>query len=172
MSARRTAATARAAGPAGGGPRAIRVKARRHAATAALSLAAYLTVFVTAPAWHDHGTHVGCEAGCPASSQTAGCGAQCPRLDRHEHAHPGHEREGCRLAASETAGETEERAPGSPPVGHDCDLCDLIAQCPLPVAPPALMTLSEPLPATAAVGDESAEVAFLRTRTARGPPRA
>ena len=137
----------------------------RTTLTATVGLAAYLTVFVTAPAWHDHDGHG------HAGHDHAG----------HTHDHAGHTHEaaeeeevtGCdHVHAAADRPTAEEGAPADPHGGHDCRLCELLAQCPLPVTPPAVADAGDPLPSAAAIGDGGAEAKFLRTHAARGPPRA
>ena len=123
-----------------------------------LGLAAYLTVFVSAPAWHSHDAAGGEPATpvCPAGSHAHGSDG------------PGH---------LHTASDT-----GSNPVGpcdghghapgEDCSLCELIAQCPLPVSAPAVEDGPEPLPLAIAPAASAAPQAFYGTDRARGPPRA
>ena len=136
-----------------------RLKRRGRAAATALGLAAYVTVFVTAPAWHQHGhDHVGHAHGphgggsTPAvAAEPAGCG------HHHGHAHP-------------IAAEGESQTPPADG-GHDCRLCELIAQCPLPVAPPAVADLGEPLAETVAAAPPGQRAVSFGVREARGPPR-
>ena len=153
MPARRTAATPCAPPGGVGDRRATRVKVRRRAVTAAVGLAAYLAVFVTSPAWHIHAGGDRCCETATEAPAAAACG--------HSHAHAGHDRR-----------PADVPTPPAPSGGDDCDLCDLLAQCPLPVTPPALADAGEPLPAVAAETYRNAEEAFLRTWSARGPPRA
>ena len=152
MSPRRTADAPRPAAGRRPASRAVRVKARRRALTAAVGLAAYLAVFVSSPAWHTHAEGGGCCDAVAATAKTAcGGGETCCCADRPP---------------------ADDPAPPAPVGGHDCDLCDLLAQCPLPVTPPALADAGDPLPTRPADIYENAEEAFLRTSSARGPPRA
>ena len=129
--------------------RAVRVE-RRQFVTAAVGLAAYLAVFVTSPAWHDHADGHAC-GGDAKAAEVADCG------HGHGEGHGAHE---------------HGTEPVHPIGGHDCELCDLTAQCPLPVTPPAVADAGGPRPDPVRPVDEGAEPRFLRTSSARGPPRA
>ena len=134
------------------------MKNRRRAFAAAVGLAAYLVVFVSSPGWHAHADGGACDGRCEPAAESD-VGGHCRALDSHA----GHDHR-------EPTAKTDE--PPDPVGGHDCRLCDLLAQCPLPVTPPVLADAGAPLPSRPADLYQSAEEAFLRTSSARGPPRA
>ena len=126
---------------------------------AVTQLAAYLTVFVTAPAWHSHG-----ETGAAAADEPARVAAHAGCGHRHGPVPPA----GGEDAASRGCDHGDrDHAPGEP----DCGLCDLLAQCVLPVTAPAVADLGEPLPAFLPPAAADRRAVFLRTHRSRGPPR-
>ena len=128
-----------------------RPASRRFRAAACFGLAAYLTVFVTAPAWHTHEGHDHAAHGGEAEAKEACDG----------HAHHGHDH------AEETPA-----APAGSHGDHDCPVCELIGTPVAPAAPPAVVALSEAPPSLIPPAAPDRRAAFLRTTHARGPPRA
>ena len=156
----RTAAAARS--------REVRLERRRCAFPALLGLAAYLTVFVTAPAWHHHAGHDHAAHGHAGEEETGNDRPAVAAKSACGHHHHDHG----------PAADDEPRSPGEPGGdghdqgdGHDCRLCELLAQCPLPVAPPAVADAGEPLPPVAAAVPPGQRAISFGAWDARGPPR-
>ena len=142
-----------------------RITPRRLVTAAALLV--YLTA-VTAPAWHGH-SHAGHDEAGQEEEAAAVVSACGHRHGAHEHGAHDHGSHGDGHNGRESKGGASDH----PPHGEDdCRICELIATAATAVEPPAVVDRGTVLPEPVRPPAVDRHAAFLRTRHARGPPRA